>query len=45
MMDYWRDSLPDGRIYDLQYEDLVTDTETEARKLIDHCGLTGRCLS
>lgn len=40
MMDYWRDSLPDGRIYDLQYEDLVTDTETEARKLIDHCGLT-----
>ena len=38
MMDHWRSILP-GRIHLLQYEDLVEDTETEVRRLLDYCGL------
>ncbi|MBN9673602.1 tetratricopeptide repeat-containing sulfotransferase family protein [Roseibium aggregatum] len=38
MMDLWRSTLP-VEIYDLSYENLVEDQETETRKLIDHIGL------
>jgi len=38
LMDHWASVLP-GRILEVRYEDLVADTETESRRLIDHCGL------
>jgi len=39
IMDYWRTVLPAGSFYDLQYEELVKDTDGESRKLIAFCGL------
>ncbi len=38
LMAHWRAVLP-GRILDVQYEALVQDTEAEARRLLDFCGL------
>lgn len=38
LMDYWRELFP-NKIFDLRYEDLVTDLEGTARQLIKHCGL------
>lgn len=38
MMDHWRQALP-GRILTVQYEELVTDFENQARRLLDHCEL------
>jgi hypothetical protein len=39
LMDHWRDVLPAGAFLDVQYEDIVADQETQARRLIDFCGL------
>ena len=39
LMDHWRQVLPEGSFYDLQYERLVDDTEAEAKALINYCGL------
>jgi tetratricopeptide (TPR) repeat protein len=39
MMKHWRQALPAGSFYDIRYEKLVEDTETEARRLVDYCGL------
>ena len=36
---HWHDVLP-GRVYDIQYEDLVSDQERETRKLLGHCDLS-----
>jgi Flp pilus assembly protein TadD len=38
LMDHWRDALP-GRFIDVAYEDVVTDLETQARRVIDYLGL------
>jgi tetratricopeptide (TPR) repeat protein len=38
MMAYWHEVLP-GRVLDINYEDTVTDLETQARKMIDFIGL------
>jgi hypothetical protein len=38
-MDFWRDALPPGRIFEIQYEELVDDFEAQARRLVAHCGL------
>jgi len=38
VMAHWRSVLP-GRLLDLRYESLVGDLETEARVLLDFCGL------
>ena len=38
LMHHWRRVLPDF-IYDLQYEDMVTDQEQQSRALLDYCGL------
>ena len=38
MMKHWNRILPD-RIYELNYEDLVTDNEANIRKLLDYCNL------
>jgi Flp pilus assembly protein TadD len=47
MMDHWRRVLPAGRIMDVRYEDLVTDLEGQARRIVAYCGLEwdDRCLA
>ncbi|MDH4320516.1 MAG: tetratricopeptide repeat protein [Desulfobulbaceae bacterium] len=39
LMAHWRDILPPGAFLDLRYEELVADTETQSRRLLDFCGL------
>jgi LPS sulfotransferase NodH len=39
LMDHWRAVLPAGRILEVQYEQVVEDVETMARRIIAHCGL------
>lgn len=38
LMAHWHEVLP-GSILDVRYESLVTDTEAEARRVLDFCGL------
>ena len=38
LMDHWDEVLP-GRVHRVQYEDMVTNTEFEIRRLLEHCGL------
>jgi hypothetical protein len=38
VMDHWDEVLP-GRVYRVQYEDMVNDTESQIRRLLEHCGL------
>jgi hypothetical protein len=38
-MEHWRKVLPAGAFLDVRYEDIVVDQETEARHIIDFCGL------
>jgi tetratricopeptide (TPR) repeat protein len=38
LMEHWHGVLP-GRILDVDYEQIVSDPETQARRLIDFCGL------
>lgn len=47
LMAYWRCVLPPGRILDIRYEDVVSDLEGQARRIVAHCGLEwdSRCLS
>lgn len=46
LMQHWRDVLPAGVMYELDYEDLTANQEEETRKLLDACGLDWdeRCL-
>ena len=46
LMAHWRAVLPPGIMIDIDYEALVADLDTEARRLIAHCGLDwdARCL-
>jgi tetratricopeptide (TPR) repeat protein len=39
IMDHWREVLPEGSFYEVQYEDLVNDAPEQARALIDYCDL------
>jgi tetratricopeptide (TPR) repeat protein len=39
LMAHWRRVLPPGRMLDVQYEDVVGDLETQARRIIAYCGL------
>jgi tetratricopeptide (TPR) repeat protein len=39
LMEHWRKVLPAVAFLDVQYEDVVADQETEARRMIDFCGL------
>jgi len=39
LMAYWRSVLPAGAFLDVQYEDIVANQETQARRIIDFCGL------
>ncbi len=47
LMAHWRRVLPEGRMLDVRYEDVVADLEGQARRIIAHCGLPwdDRCLS
>jgi Sulfotransferase family len=47
LMAHWRRVLPPGRILDVHYEDMVSDLEGQARRILAHCGLPWdeRCLS
>jgi tetratricopeptide (TPR) repeat protein len=38
LMEHWYELFP-GRIFDLAYEDLTTNLETEAKRMIEYCGL------
>jgi tetratricopeptide (TPR) repeat protein len=38
LMDYW-DGVLAGKILRIQYEEVVTDLETQVRKILDFCGL------
>ena len=44
-MDHWDKVLPD-KVLLVQYEEVVADTETQARRMLEHCGLPfeERCL-
>ncbi|MCP5005963.1 MAG: tetratricopeptide repeat protein [Planctomycetes bacterium] len=46
LMSHWHTVLP-GYIFDIQYEALIADQETETRKIINYCGLCWdeNCLS
>jgi tetratricopeptide (TPR) repeat protein len=39
LMEHWREVLPPGTFYDVQYENIVANQESEARKLLAYCGL------
>ncbi len=38
LMDHWDAVLP-GRVLTVQYEEVVTDFENQARRILEHCGL------
>lgn len=38
LMQHWRDVMP-GRVLDVSYDALVTDTEATARRIFEFCGL------
>jgi len=46
LMDHWRTVLPEGVMLEVDYEDTTSDLETQARRLVAHCGLDWdeRCL-
>jgi len=39
LMEHWRNVLLVGTFLDVQYEEIVADQETQARRMIDYCGL------
>ena len=39
LMEHWKKVLPDGFILDVDYENVVGDIETEAKRIVAHCGL------
>ena len=47
VMEHWRRVLPSGVMLEVQYEQLITDLEAEARRMVAHCGLSWNetCLS
>jgi hypothetical protein len=47
MMAHWRRALPQDRILDVRYEDVVNDLERQARRIIAYCGLEwdARCIA
>jgi hypothetical protein len=39
LMNHWREVIPSERLGEVQYEDLLSDTEATTRRLIKFCGL------
>lgn len=46
LMDHWRNVMPPDQFIEVQYEDVVKDTEAQAKRLIQYCQLKWdkRCL-
>lgn len=42
VMDYWKRVLPEGKIVDVHYEQLVADPETHGKHMLERCGLEWR---
>ena len=38
MMEHWDKVMP-GAVLRVQYEDVVSDLESQVRRILDHCGL------
>ena len=47
LMAHWRTVLPEGAMYEVDYEEVTSDQENQTRRLLDHCGLewTDACLA
>jgi tetratricopeptide (TPR) repeat protein len=47
LMEHWRGVLPPGIMLEVQYEHVIADFESEARRIVGHCGLEwdDACLS
>lgn len=47
LMEHWRTVLPQGAMLEVQYEELVSDFEAQARRMVRYCGLDwdDRCLA
>jgi tetratricopeptide (TPR) repeat protein len=39
LMEHWRQVLPEGTMIEVQYEQLVQNLETEAKRIVNFCGL------
>jgi hypothetical protein len=39
LMDHWRDVLPENRLLDVDYEEVVRDQEAATRRVLAFCGL------
>ena len=39
LMEHWRRVLPVGVMLEVEYEEVVADTERQARQIVAHCGL------
>jgi hypothetical protein len=39
LMQHWTDVLPAGRMLEMRYEEVIGDTETQVRQLLEFCGL------
>ena len=46
LMQHWRATIPEGAMLEVDYEDVVDDLETQARRIVAYCGLPwdDRCL-
>ncbi|MGO9235569.1 MAG: tetratricopeptide repeat protein [Methylocella sp.] len=40
LMEHWRQILPPGVMLEVRYEDVVTDLEGQARRILAHCDVT-----
>lgn len=40
LMLHWNEALPEGRVLNVRYEDVVADIEGQARRMLSHCGLS-----
>jgi len=47
VMNHWKKVLPEGALLEVDYEKVVEDTEGQARRILDFCGLSwdDRCLA
>lgn len=47
LMEHWRQVLPEGAMIEVQYEELVENLETEAKRIVEYCDLEwdSACLS
>ena len=39
LMEHWRQVIPSDRLFEVQYEDLISDRETLTRRMVEFCGL------